>query len=73
MATAISYKSESGDDYLSLFQDDNVTIEKIVETDKSMYDMEFAYLYVVCVQSSNLDVKELEQALVAEIEEADQE
>lgn len=73
MATAISYKSESGDDYLSLFHDDNVTIEKIVETDKSMYDMEFAYLYVVCVQSSNLDVKELEQALVAEIEEADQE
>lgn len=70
MATAISYKSESGDDYLSLFEDADVTIEHICEHEKQRFDMEFPYLYVVCTQSSNLDCRELDQALTAAIEDA---
>ena len=66
MATAISYRSESGDDYLSLYNRDDVDIETIVECEKANYGKEFNYLYVVGIKSGNVNIHELEQRLDTE-------
>tara|TARA_R110000851_G_scaffold278716_1_gene431811 strand:+ start:1299 stop:1508 length:210 start_codon:yes stop_codon:yes gene_type:complete len=62
MSTAISYASESGDHYLSLYGDiDN--IESIVKAEKREYGDEFSYFYIKRIKSFYIDEKKLEKAL----------
>lgn len=62
MATAISYKSESMDDYLSLF-DNGESIEEIVKKEKNSFGDEWEYLDVVICKSTEHDTSELAKAL----------
>ena len=67
MAIAISYKSESGDDYLSIYE--GKSISEIIEAEKEKFDEEFAYLYICGVRSTqDLDVEAIEEQLTEAIE-----
>lgn len=68
MATAISYKSESMDDYLSLF-DNGESIEEIVEKEKKMFGDEWEYLDVLICKSSEHDTTALRKALIQSMSE----
>lgn len=63
MATAISYKSDSMDDYLSLF-DNGESIEQIVEKEKKLFGDEWGYLNILICKSSEHDTTELREALI---------
>lgn len=68
MATAISYQSESGDDYLSLYGDESIA--EIVAREKEEFDEELAYLYIENLKSTSHNIEELRNAIRAAIEDA---
>ena len=68
MTVAISYKSESGDDYLSIYE--GKSISEIIEAEKEKFDEEFAYLYVCEVRSTcDLGAESIDEKLTEAIEE----
>jgi hypothetical protein len=72
MATAISYTSESGDHYLSLYEGVD-SIQNIVRDEKYSFGDEFGYLYIQNIESTDIDEGALSIALQEAIEEASDE
>lgn len=66
---AISFTSESGDRYLSLFKDVE-SPEHVADLVAKDYGDEFAYLYIDCVVTDNKTEKSVIQAVQTLIEEA---
>ena len=67
MATAISYKSESGDDYLKLYDNDE-TPKKIIAAEKRYFGDEWEYLEIIDIVSTDLDIDELRKGLWGSIQ-----
>ena len=74
MVVSISYKSESGDDYLNQHSV-LCSFDEIVKSEKEAFDDEFGYLYVTNITASNkhFDCDKLESLLMVAIEEAENE
>ncbi|UAV89638.1 hypothetical protein [Pseudomonas phage COT4] len=66
---AISMRSESGDDYLSLFTDIQSPADLAQRLQEEFGD-EFAFLYVECVCTDDETEQAMRQEVVARIEEA---
>ncbi len=71
MAVAISYVSESGDNYLSVY-DTPLSVKRIVEMEKAAFEDEFCNLEVIQVYHNTNEsfIPLLEEALTKEIEES---
>ena len=59
MATAISYRSESGDTYLSIFPAE-ASIQEIIDTEKECFGEEWAFLFIEDAVTLTLTDDELE-------------